>query len=85
MLKCSSLCWIIAYVEVFDKADFAFNGNMKSSGQNLTIFPVGAALFYTSVKDDKNCSLLYKYLVHRIYGFPFSGVASVIEKDSVFM
>ena len=26
----------------------------------------GAALFYTSVKEDKNCDVLYKYLVHRI-------------------
>ena len=31
----------------------------------------GASLFYTSVKEDKNCDLLYKYLVHRIYHFPF--------------
>ena len=31
----------------------------------------GAALFYTSVKEDKNCDVLYKYLVHRIYNFPF--------------
>ena len=31
----------------------------------------GASLFYTSVKEDKNCDLLYKYLVHRIYNFPF--------------
>ena len=31
----------------------------------------GASLFYTSVKEDKNCDLLYKYLVHRIYQFPF--------------
>lgn len=45
----------------------------------------GAALFYTSAKDGKNCSLLHKYLVHRLYGFPFTGVASVIEKDSVFI
>jgi dynein light intermediate chain 1 len=31
----------------------------------------GAALFYTSVKEDKNCDVLYKYLVHRSYGFAF--------------
>ena len=31
----------------------------------------GASLFYTSVKEDKNCDLLYKYLVHRIFNFPF--------------
>lgn len=45
----------------------------------------GAALFYTSVKEDKNCDLLYKYLVHRIYGFPFKTPALVVEKDGVFI
>ena len=45
----------------------------------------GAALFYTSVKEDKNCDLLYKYLTHRIYGFPFRTPALVVEKDAVFM
>lgn len=46
---------------------------------------VGAALFYTSAKENKNCFLLYKYLVHRLYGYQFSDAASVVEKDSVFM
>ena len=45
----------------------------------------GAALFYTSVKEDKNCDLLHKYLVHRIYGFPFDMPAFVVERDAVFM
>ena len=45
----------------------------------------GTSLFYTSVKEDKNCDLLYKYLVHRIYGFPFKTPALVVEKDAVFM
>ena len=45
----------------------------------------GAALFYVSVKEDKNCDLLYKYLVHRIYRFPFKTPALVVEKDAVFM
>ncbi|KAG1675118.1 Cytoplasmic dynein 1 light intermediate chain 2 [Nymphon striatum] len=45
----------------------------------------GATLCYTSVKEDKNCDLLYKYLVHRIYGLPFSTSALVVEKDSVFI
>ncbi|XP_025115032.1 LOW QUALITY PROTEIN: cytoplasmic dynein 1 light intermediate chain 2-like [Pomacea canaliculata] len=45
----------------------------------------GAALFYTSVKDERNCELLYRYLVHRIYGFPFSTSAYVVERDSVFV
>ncbi|XP_050689112.1 cytoplasmic dynein 1 light intermediate chain 2-like isoform X3 [Eriocheir sinensis] len=45
----------------------------------------GAALFYTSVKEDKNCDLLYKYLVHKIYNFPFRTPALVVEKDAVFI
>jgi dynein light intermediate chain 1 len=45
----------------------------------------GAALFYTSVKEDKNCDLLYKYLVHRMYGLPFKTPALIVEKDAVFI
>ncbi|KAL8575944.1 hypothetical protein ACOMHN_027342 [Nucella lapillus] len=45
----------------------------------------GAGLFYTSVKDERNCELLYRYLVHRIYGFPFASPAYVVERDSVFV
>ncbi|WAR12082.1 DC1L2-like protein, partial [Mya arenaria] len=42
----------------------------------------GASLFYTSVKEEKNCDLLHQYLLHRIYGFPFNMPAFVVEKDS---
>ena len=45
----------------------------------------GAGLFYTSVKEDKNCDLLYKYLTHRIYSLPFRTPALVVEKDAVLM
>ncbi|KAI1885653.1 hypothetical protein AGOR_G00206040 [Albula goreensis] len=45
----------------------------------------GAALLYTSVKENKNLDLLYKYLVHRLYGFPFNIPAQVVEKDAVFI
>lgn len=45
----------------------------------------GASLFYTSVKEDKNCDLLYKYLTHRIYDLPFRTPALVVEKDAVLM
>lgn len=45
----------------------------------------GAALFYTSAKEDKNCDLLYKYLTHRFYGLPFQAPALIVEKDAVFM
>lgn len=45
----------------------------------------GASLFYVSVKEDKNIDLLLKYLVHRIYSFPFRTPALVVEKDAVFI
>lgn len=45
----------------------------------------GASLFYTSVKEDKNCGLLFKYLTHLVYAFPFNEAACVVEKDSVFI
>ncbi|KAK0172651.1 hypothetical protein PV328_005946 [Microctonus aethiopoides] len=45
----------------------------------------GAGLFYTSVKEDKNCDLLYKYLTHRIYNLPFRTPALVVEKDAVLI
>lgn len=45
----------------------------------------GASLFYTSVKEDKNCDLLYKYLTHRIYDLPIRTPALVVEKDAVLM
>ncbi|XP_031432520.1 cytoplasmic dynein 1 light intermediate chain 1 isoform X2 [Clupea harengus] len=45
----------------------------------------GSALLYTSMKENKNLDLLYKYLIHRLYGFPFNLPAQVVEKDSVFI
>lgn len=45
----------------------------------------GAGLFYTSVKEDKNISLLYQYIVHRLYRLSFPFTASVVERDTIFM
>lgn len=45
----------------------------------------GASLFYVSVKEDKNCDLLLKYLVHRVFSFPFRTPALVVDKDAVFI
>lgn len=42
-------------------------------------------MFYVSAKVNKNCDLLYKNLVHRIYGLPFKTPALVVEKDAVFI
>ncbi|XP_037612909.1 cytoplasmic dynein 1 light intermediate chain 2 isoform X1 [Sebastes umbrosus] len=45
----------------------------------------GAGLIYTSVKEEKNLDLLYKYLVHKMYEFQFTTPALVVEKDAVFI
>ncbi|NP_001090295.1 cytoplasmic dynein 1 light intermediate chain 2 [Xenopus laevis] len=45
----------------------------------------GSALIYTSVKEEKNLDLLYKYIVHKTYNFHFNRAAMVVEKDSVFI
>ncbi|KAM9817499.1 cytoplasmic dynein 1 light intermediate chain 2 [Neosynchiropus ocellatus] len=45
----------------------------------------GAGLIYTSVKEEKNLDLLYKYLVHKMYDFQFTTSALVVEKDAVFI
>uniref|UniRef100_A0A8C4N7Y2 Dynein light intermediate chain n=1 Tax=Eptatretus burgeri TaxID=7764 RepID=A0A8C4N7Y2_EPTBU len=45
----------------------------------------GAALVYTSLKEGKNVELLYKYLVHQLYGFPFQTPAHVVDRDAVFI
>lgn len=52
---------------------------------SLTVVSDGASLVYTSVKEMKNLDILYKYLVHRLYGFPFRCPAQVVERDAVFM
>ncbi|WKX92120.1 hypothetical protein Q1695_010279 [Nippostrongylus brasiliensis] len=46
---------------------------------------LGAALIYTSAKNVKNIQVLYKYVVHRAFGFPFTSTAQLIERDSVFV
>uniref|UniRef100_A0A8C5PD06 Dynein light intermediate chain n=1 Tax=Leptobrachium leishanense TaxID=445787 RepID=A0A8C5PD06_9ANUR len=45
----------------------------------------GAALIYSSVKEEKNLDLLYKYIVHKAYSFHFKAAALVVEKDAVFI
>ena len=44
----------------------------------------GAALFYTSVKEKKNIDKLYKYIVHKCYGYPFTYSAAIVDRDAVF-
>ena len=45
----------------------------------------GAALFYTSVKEKKNTDKLYKYIVHKCYGYPFTSTAAIVERDAIFI
>nr|CAD2201725.1 unnamed protein product [Meloidogyne enterolobii] len=45
----------------------------------------GAALFYTSAKEDLNTQMLLKYIGHRIYALPFTTPAYIVEKDSIFV
>ncbi|GFQ87123.1 cytoplasmic dynein 1 light intermediate chain 1 [Trichonephila clavata] len=45
----------------------------------------GAALLYLSLKEDRNCDILLKYLLHKIYSFPFRIPAMFLERDSIFV
>nr|AAH75172.1 DLIC1 protein [Xenopus laevis] len=45
----------------------------------------GAALIYTSIKENKNIDIVYKYIVQQLYGFQFNMPAVVVEKDAVFI
>lgn len=45
----------------------------------------GASLFYTSSKYNINISVLYDYIMHRIYGFPLLHKANIVAKDQIFI
>jgi len=45
----------------------------------------GAGLFYINGKDASNVDNLYKYIVHKLYTFPFPAQPSVIEKDGLMI
>ena len=47
----------------------------------------GASIIYTSGKSNSNnnLSVLYEYIVHRLYNFRFKHKAQIITKDSVFI
>nr|WAW84855.1 cytoplasmic dynein 1 light intermediate chain [Halisarca dujardinii] len=45
----------------------------------------GASLVYTSSKEDRNCEILQKYIVHRAYGLSFKTSATVVERDAIFI
>ena len=52
---------------------------------SLTCKSGGAALLYTSSKEGCNISILYKYLLHRLYDFPLRTPAQIVDKDAIFM
>uniref|UniRef100_A0A914I082 Dynein light intermediate chain n=1 Tax=Globodera rostochiensis TaxID=31243 RepID=A0A914I082_GLORO len=45
----------------------------------------GAALIYTSAKDDLNTQQLHKYIAHRIFSLPFTAPAYIVERDRIFV
>ena len=45
----------------------------------------GAALFYTSAKENVNCEAVFDYLAHRLYDFPWTGSEQILEKESILI
>ncbi|OBS81588.1 hypothetical protein A6R68_20213, partial [Neotoma lepida] len=41
--------------------------------------------FCLQLKENKNIDLVYKYIVQKLYGFPYKIPAVVVEKDAVFI
>uniref|UniRef100_A0A915BQL1 Dynein light intermediate chain n=1 Tax=Parascaris univalens TaxID=6257 RepID=A0A915BQL1_PARUN len=81
----------VALVVVLTKCDLA-HSELSDEQLDRVQFHVrkfcmqyGAALVYTSAKEEKNTALLYKYLVHRVCGIPFTTPAHVVEKDAIFV
>lgn len=47
--------------------------------------PYGATIIYTSSKQNINLSVLYEYILHRIYKFDFRHKPNTMDKDSYFI
>ncbi|OMJ91772.1 hypothetical protein SteCoe_5675 [Stentor coeruleus] len=45
----------------------------------------GASLFYTSSKNSANVGVIYDYIMHRIYGFPFKHKSQIVTRDQIFI
>ncbi|VVC44806.1 Hypothetical protein CINCED_3A010782 [Cinara cedri] len=75
------------YISILEKENNYKDEHFDFIQQALRKFCLqyGASLFYTSAKEDKNCDLLYKFLTHKIYNFPFKTPALIVEKDAVFI
>lgn len=37
------------------------------------------------MKEKKNIDKLYKYIVHKCYGYPFSYPAAIVDRDAIFI
>ncbi|EYB97059.1 hypothetical protein Y032_0143g2364 [Ancylostoma ceylanicum] len=80
----------VSFVVVITKSDLCNDLTDQQADRILVqvrrlCLQLGAALVYTSAKNVKNIQVLYKYVVHRAYGFPFTSTAQLIERDSVFV
>ncbi|XP_050528607.1 cytoplasmic dynein 1 light intermediate chain 2 isoform X2 [Daktulosphaira vitifoliae] len=75
------------YISILEKENDFKDEHFDYIQQSIRKFCLqyGASLFYTSAKEDKNCDLLYKFLTHKIYNFPFKTPALIVEKDAVFI
>ncbi|KAK5980337.1 Dynein light intermediate chain [Trichostrongylus colubriformis] len=80
----------VSFVVVITKSDLC-NEMTDQQADHILVqvrrlcLQLGAALIYTSAKNVKNIQVLYKYVVHRAFGFPFTSTAQLIERDSVFV
>ena len=45
----------------------------------------GASLFYTSTKSAINVNVIYDYIMHRLYGFPFKHKPQIMLRDQIFV
>nr|CDJ96403.1 Dynein light intermediate chain domain containing protein [Haemonchus contortus] len=80
----------VSFVVVITKSDLCNEITDQQADRILVqvrrlCLQLGAALIYTSAKNVKNIQVLYKYVVHRAFGFPFTSTAQLIERDSVFV
>uniref|UniRef100_A0A7I4XRL3 Dynein light intermediate chain n=1 Tax=Haemonchus contortus TaxID=6289 RepID=A0A7I4XRL3_HAECO len=80
----------VSFVVVITKSDLCNEMTDQQADRILVqvrrlCLQLGAALIYTSAKNVKNIQVLYKYVVHRAFGFPFTSTAQLIERDSVFV
>lgn len=45
----------------------------------------GAALVYTSIRNNCNLNLLYEYIIHTAYNFPFKYRSEPLNEEAIFI